>query len=115
MTLDASAVEPTRSVNTNVAVTDEDMSAAPQQSPMGTRCLTLPSQGLTTPAHTTRGREPEPLARRPSHVTTRAKLGLGAIALVVLAGVLSLFGQWSAGLEVLVVAIVLAVVAWRRS
>jgi hypothetical protein len=48
-------------------------------------------------------------------VTTRAKLGLGAIALVVLAGVLSLFGQWSAGLEVLVVAIVLAVVAWRRS
>jgi hypothetical protein len=47
-------------------------------------------------------------------VTTKGKIGIGAVAAVVLAGILTLFGQWSAGLEVLVVAIVLAVLAWRR-
>jgi hypothetical protein len=39
---------------------------------------------------------------------------VGALGAVIVAGVLTLFGQWSAGLEVLVVAVVLALIGWRR-
>jgi hypothetical protein len=47
-------------------------------------------------------------------VTAKAAWTVGALAAVIVAGILTLVGQWSAGLELLVVAVILAVVAWRR-